>query len=562
MFDKIKDMKVEKKLTFCFTAVVIVASIAGILGMIVLLICNSGYEKALVNNGFSQGKIGIFSTYLNKEPAIVREMILVTEDSELDEAVKELDEIQAITDAALEEMIKSCQSKDEAEFINTIQETLPQYREIFAEVERLAIANENEKALDMLLTKGKPTLKQLTNAVEELIDYNVETGDSVSNRLTIQTYIMLAVMIIIIIASIVISMRFAKFVSKLFAEPIGKVKETSAALAEGRLNVEVEAMYPDEIGEMTTSFKEAAAMIEHYIQELNRGLSEIAAGNFDITTTVEFKGDFISLADSINMIIDSLSKTMGQIKEASEQVAMGATQMAESAQSLAEGATDQAGSVEELTATIQNITEAVVDTSDKANLSYHNAEEFREEARKSSEVITHLTEAMERISNTSQEIANIIEDIEDIASQTNLLSLNASIEAARAGEAGKGFAVVADQIGKLATDSATSAINTKKLIENTLLEVQTGNEITLQATTAIESVINGINMLATSTKEISELSVTQAESMQQLEAGVSQIAEVIQSNSAAAQQTSATSEELSAQSESLEELVSQFKLKL
>ena len=173
----------------------------------------------------------------------------------------------------------------------------------------------------------------------------------------------------------------------------------------------------------------------------------------------------------------------------------------------------------------------------------------------------HLNSAMERINDTSKQIANIIAEIEDIASQTNLLSLNASIEAARAGEAGRGFAVVADQIGKLASDSANSAVNTKKLIENSISEIENGNEITLKATTAIESVIDGIKMLASSTKEISELSVSQAEAMKQLEQGVEQISEVIQSNSAAAEETSATSEELSAQSDNLEQLVRQFQLK-
>ena len=561
MLEKIKKMKVEKKLKYCFAVVVFVASISGVLGLLMILRSDIQYSNALVDNGFSQGEIGIFSTYLNKEPSIVREMILQEDSAALLESEMELDEIQAKTDAAFEVMYQNCNSPEEKEFIAIIEETLPQYRSIFKQVEEMAIANRNDEAFELLLAEGKPTLKKLTDAVEALIDLNVEMGNEVSSNLTIQTYILISVMILVIVVAAFISMRFAGFVAKLFAEPIIMVKNASAELAKGNLDIKLERMYPDEIGDMTDSFKEAAETLQMYINELSRGLGEVANGNFNISSDVEFKGDFKALYVAIVQITDSLSQTLGQIREASEQVALGSAQMAESAQSLAEGATDQAGAVEELTATIQNITEAVVGSSEKADESHRNAEAFEIEAEKSNEDIKSLNQAMERINDTSKEIAKIIAAIEDIASQTNLLSLNASIEAARAGEAGKGFAVVADQIGKLAADSAASAINTKRLIENSIQEIEHGNEITTKATAAIESVIGGIKMLAESTKEISELSVSQADAMKQLEMGVEQIAEVIQSNSAAAEETSATSEELSAQSTSLEDLVGQFKLK-
>lgn len=562
MLDKVKYMKVEKKLKFCFTLVVVLASFAGVLGVFFLFFNNVQFNSALVNNGFSQGEIGSFSTYLSKEPTTVREIIIFNDVESMQSAAKELEAQKALTDGAYATMKEHCTTEEEVAYLNSIENYLSQYRNTYGQVVNLAIAGQDDEAYNMLVNQGKPILTQLNAAVQGLIDLNVTLGNSVSTRLQIQTYIIIGVMVLVVIISIIISTKIAGFVAKLFAEPIIKVKDASAKLAQGDLkSITIEKLYPDEIGEMTDSFKDAIEMLQSYINDLDRVLTNVADGNFNVTTEADFKGDFVALDNAISTITDSLSDTLGKINEASEQVALGAGQMAESAQSLAEGATDQAGSVEELTATIQNITETVVTSSEKANKSYIDAEDFEQVAEKSNEDIKHLNTAMERINDTSKQIANIIAEIEDIASQTNLLSLNASIEAARAGEAGKGFAVVADQIGKLASDSANSAVNTKKLIENAISEIETGNEITVKATTAIESVINGIKMLASSTKEISDLSSSQAEAMRQLELGVEQISEVIQSNSAAAQETSATSEELSAQSENLEQLVRQFRLK-
>lgn len=146
--------------------------------------------------------------------------------------------------------------------------------------------------------------------MEDLIEFNADMGNSVSRRLTVQTYIIIAVMILTILAAVLLSTRFAQFAANLFVEPIHQINDASAKLAQGDLNIEIEPLYPDELGEMTISFKEAADIIKLYISELSRGLGEVASGNFDVSSNVDFKGDFSALTHALDAIIVELSETL------------------------------------------------------------------------------------------------------------------------------------------------------------------------------------------------------------------------------------------------------------
>lgn len=228
---------------------------------------------------------------------------------------------------------------------------------------------------------------------------------------------------------------------------------------------------------------------------------------------------------------------------------------------MAEGATEQAGAVQQLHATISDITGTMQKSAQNADESYRKAQHYANEADNSREEMNTLMQAMKRINDASTRIGDIISEIESIASQTNLLSLNASIEAARAGESGRGFAVVAAQIRELADQSAKAAVDTRKLIEGSVREVELGNQAAERASTAISGVVDGIKQIADFSKNLKTMVEDQAEAMRQAEIGVNKISEVVSTNAATAQEASATSQELSSQSIVLDDLIGQFILK-
>ena len=369
---------------------------------------------------------------------------------------------------------------------------------------------------------------------------------------------------LVIVAALVFGTMSAKRLGNQIGAPIQLCVERLRLLAQGDLESPVpEINTKDETKILKDATEEIVTAQSAIINDISYILSTMADGDFTVHSQIgeeSYAGAYVGLLEASRNLKYKMTDTLQKIKEGSDEVSMGAAQLADGAQNLAEGSTDQAGSVEELQATIIDITSHVEENAKASEAAAKMAGEVAERAQASSAEMDKMTEAMVRISSTSMEIGNIIGEIEDIADQTNLLSLNAAIEAARAGEAGRGFAVVADQIRKLAEDSAASAVNTKKLIESSIAEVENGNQIAARTAAVLAEVIGGLHEIASGAQATSANSAQQAEMMEQLEKGVQQISEVVQGNSAIAEEVSATSEELSAQAISLDGLVGQFTL--
>ena len=567
MDKKQEKQKVKYRLNSIFNYVTNLTSIAAIVAVIAMIFVSARYNSALEHYGFIQGDVGkALASFAGTRSALRGAIGYIETDS-----IQNQNTIYSTKKSNFETYMSDVKSKiDSSEMeslYNDINNNLSAYWTLSDSIIKTGSTSDvgqsnaaQRQEQDELATKYDNIYDGLTS----LMSYAVNEGNSLKTQITILEVACIIVVVLIMILARIQSSRS----SNKFANGIETILNSTAKrlteLAEGDLdNPFPESEYDDEFKGMLDRSKLMADDLNLIISDVVRIMGSMGDGNFMVKSECRDKyvGKFGDLLQAIATLRDRMIETLQQVDTAAQQVYIGSDNLSQSAQALAEGATEQAGAVEELTSTIANLTEDSEKSAKNLEDSHQAAMGYAKQADTSRIQMKELTAAMDKINETSKKIENITADIEDIASQTNLLSLNASIEAARAGEAGKGFAVVADQIRQLAEQSAKSAVDTRELIEGALKEIEQGNSATLNAQESLKLVVDGIESIAETSKSLSSASELQANSMEQAEAGVNQIAEVVQSNSAAAQQTSATSEELSAQAETLDNLVRQFTLR-
>lgn len=376
------------------------------------------------------------------------------------------------------------------------------------------------------------------------------------------TILSIVITIVMLVIALFVAIRVANRTGEEIGGAVKVCSDRLKLLAEGDLDTPVTTLNTNnETKILEQSTIEIVNSLQTIIGDIKHILSEMASGNFEVHSEIgsdKYIGAYSEIHLAMRDLRNTLSNTLEAIVEASEQVDAGASQLATGATELAEGATEQAAAIEEMSATVTDVTQQVERTTKATDEAHDNAKIVGKEAAASKDKMNELTEAMKKIEETSNAIKNIIAEIEDIASQTNLLSLNAAIEAARAGEAGRGFAVVADQIRRLAEQSAQSAVDTRNMIESSIDEVTNGSRITNETEEALDKVLAEIDAIVLSVANARVASDKQAVAMEQIEKAVDQISGVVQANSASAQQSSATSEELSAQAQTLKDLIGQF----
>lgn len=561
-----ENLKIRQRLKKAFAIIVVISSIAGVLGALAMIVTMNRYQHALTNYGFSQGDIGKAMTVFTDVRSATRGIIGYNDPDLVDGLITTHDEKKQAFLEYWEVVGETVVSSKEKELYDQVNEQIQQYWELDQQAINTGKVDMEEKrmqAQELMQNQVAPLYNEIYDTMRELMNENVREGDSLSSTLNIMGFIFLLIIVGVIVLAIIIATRMEHAISQGIAAPLDALAKRLETFAQGNLSDPFPTLNSkDEIADMIHSANEMAEKLSFVIADTGEVMSQMANGNYNITSKNPdmYQGDFEQLFLSIRNMKTQMVQTLRSIEESSRQVSAGAANLADASQNLAEGATEQAGAVEELQATITNITSNIEQAAEQAQESYEQARKYANEADNSRAEMKAMVDAMARISDTSNKIGNIISEIEDIASQTNLLSLNASIEAARAGEAGRGFAVVADQIGKLAADSAKSAVNTRDLIDKTLVEIEKGNTITRTTADAFNQIIADMESFAEIAQSTMEKANSQAESLEQIGKGIEQLSGVVQGNAASSEENTAISVNLAEGAAKMQDRVKIFKL--
>ena len=432
------------------------------------------------------------------------------------------------------------------------------------EVEAIEKASQGDLIGAMSLVFGD----EYETTVQKINAYTDECIEKIQNRISKKQSVLLIIMfiseILFVLSFIYIVKKVAdaiRFSKKELLIPIVKVSDQMAELAKGSFAKEMD-MQPDEseVGKMVEAIIFMKQNFSSMIHEISDVLDQMGSGNYHVEVTQEYVGEFVKIKDSLIKIVADMKQVLQTIKDTATEVDGGSEQLSKAAMDLADGCTIQSTKVTEVVEMVRKMASSMEEKAQDAQDTVMISSQAGELLMSGNQKMQDLKVAITEISKCSEEISTIIATIEDISSQTNLLSLNASIEAARAGEAGRGFAVVAEQVKKLAEESAQAAGETTVLIEKTVETVEKGIAIADETVRNMEEVMVGAKASTEKMAQMAEELREEANNMYIINENVSAVAEIVDNNSATSQETAAVSEEQTVQVATMVQMLSQFKI--
>ncbi|KNY29314.1 methyl-accepting chemotaxis protein [Pseudobacteroides cellulosolvens] len=546
------NLKISLKLVIGFVVVAMIAGVVGVTGVINIKSIDNDYTQMYKQNTVPLGYLEKAAVQFQRVRFTI--IYIIANDSGFDTYMENIKKYDKEVDDNLAECKKLITTDAEQKEFDNIGTSMEKYKSFRAECLNLALLNNDKEALEM--TKGEfgELSTKIDDSITKLYELNLDEAAKRSDENSATANQAVLMMIIFIGVGMVLAVVLGLFISRIISNPIRKMVEAADKLAVGDVNVNVEATSKDEIGSLLQSF---GRMVEN-IREQALAAEKIAAG--DLTVKVKVKSENDLLGKKLSEMIETNNEILSNISSASDQVAAGARQVSASSQMLSQGSTEQASSIEEITSSMTQVASQTKQNAANANQANQLALTAKENAVQGNSQMQGMVKAMAEINDSSANISKIIKVIDEIAFQTNILALNAAVEAARAGQHGKGFAVVAEEVRNLAARSANAAKETTEMIENSIKKVETGTEIANNTAEALNKIVDGVTTAAELVGDIAAASNEQASGIAQINQAISQVAQVVQTNSATAEESASASEELSSQAELLKSAVSRFRL--
>ena len=558
MKKKLENMHLKERIDYGYKNVITMMLISGLLSVVIIGILFANMLHYVENVNVADQAVKICRINVNAAARNIREMALNKDTSSYDNYEQTVEKLLSEVDSELQILKKTEVLSDEN--YEEYSAALTDWGEIGYSIMEKIKNGDDENATDAILNDCTPALNKVVEIAIKLDEITDKLSSQTVRNIVVCAAAGFVVIIVCLIFAITLARKTSKKVLETILEPLHAIEDVAMELTEGNLHSTLEYHSEDEIGRLAHSMRKSIRILGTYVDDIDRSMKLFSEGNFDVHPEVEWRGDFVGILNSFVAFQASMAGTIKGIQNVSNEVSGAAEQVASSSNDLADGATNQAAVVEELTATVTGVSEQVEKNSHSAKEISVKVDELGNAISESNGKMHEMVDSMHEISEASKEIDKIITTINEIASQTNLLALNASIEAARAGEAGKGFAVVANQVNVLADQSAQAAKESATLIETSVKAVEKGMVIAGQTAAQLEEVAENSKLITTEVTNIAETLETQTTEIKQINEGIEQINDVVQTNSATSEECAAASQEMSSEAEGLREMIRKFKV--
>jgi len=509
--------KIAWKLIAAFVFIALTAATLGLIATVFIYQVSNSSNDMYERHTVTMRELADIARDYQRQRVALRDLYIDKNIDTREEHINEMKELDIKLSDDLDKFEASIRDDAVREEFDKLLQGIQAFREIRDEIIEHIQANEMDQAHDLFTGNyAHELVGGIQEAMDSIFDLHTsraqESAQTNATRANIATIIMLG----IIVSSIMVAIGVGIFNARIISRPINEMVEVAEKLAANDLNVHIETDTKDEVGTLARAFRRMA---------------------------------------------DNLNEFMTHVQNAAEQVAAGALQVSDASVAISDGATEQASAIEELTTSLEEISSQTRLNAQKANQANELAENAKKNAAQGNDQMQEMLLAMDEINVSSGNIYKIIKVIDDLAFQTNILALNAAVEAARAGQQGKGFAVVAEEVRTLAARSANAAKETAELIESSIKKVEVGTRIAKDTAEALNRIVEEVERVAGLVNDIAVASNEQATGIEQINQGIAQVSEVVQTNSATSEEGAAASEELSGQAALLKEMVSRFKLK-